>query len=377
MDEAGSTTAETTVKLRKNVCRSPQKRTLLVATAYDDGCITVWKIPAGSGAVTVRQHLRPRHHALEGIHICEMAIDISGSRLAACSNHFRGHKLFIWDLKTNKVLFHLREIGDDAYNRLSLPSFTKNGSAFVHLSKNAEIYSSLYIINSTTARYICAIDSDPDHCIDEYILVDDDRHILTSGHTQTGELSSPRCWCVATGKRVEGHWTGSHIASSMNTNAAADKILFRCYNYYEKSRDDDTVKAPRRNKRPSFCCVSSLGEVRCSGDLSMGYDEMDFADENTVVTVSVVQSDGFPKFTLLDVSTGATSESAAATKFNFNPACCFVGNGASKVILAEETGIHVLSTQRDEIGAAVVCLEDTREFKGRRIMCAYGVELTA
>jgi 6-phosphogluconolactonase (cycloisomerase 2 family) len=85
-----------------NVFKSLLTKTLIMAAAYEDGCITVWEITAGSDTATVKHRLWPDCRK-GSIH--ELKIDDSGVRLAAYSLDLGKDKLFIFDLDSAELLF--------------------------------------------------------------------------------------------------------------------------------------------------------------------------------------------------------------------------------------------------------------------------------
>jgi WD40 repeat protein len=85
-----------------------------MAAVYQDGCITVWEITAGSDTATIKHRLWPDCRK-GSIH--ELKIDDSGARLAACSYDAGKDKLFVFDLDSAALLsvFIRKESGIPLY----------------------------------------------------------------------------------------------------------------------------------------------------------------------------------------------------------------------------------------------------------------------
>jgi WD40 repeat protein len=172
-----------------NVFKSLLTKTFIMAAAYQDGCITVWEITAGSDTATIKHRLWP--DCLKGS-IHELKIDDSGVRLAACSKDAGKDKLFIFDLDSAQLLFVRHEPGPPLH--LGNISFSRGGDRVAFTADDMDGYGCLLILDSATGTVLCTIDNDADHCVLSYVFVDDDRLIITCGSTSNGEPSAVRCW---------------------------------------------------------------------------------------------------------------------------------------------------------------------------------------
>jgi hypothetical protein len=161
-----------------NTFKSTLARPLLVAAAYDDGCVTVWEIMTNANTTTVKHHFWP-DCAKNSIH--DVIIDVSGSRLAVRSYTAVEHKVFVYDLTSAQLLY---------------------------------IYDALYVFDSTTGAVINSIKEDRGRTISSY----DDSHIITGGHDEKGA----RCWSVHSGQRIRAHWAESYAATVVYSTSSAD-----------------------------------------------------------------------------------------------------------------------------------------------------------
>jgi WD40 repeat protein len=174
-----------------NVFKSLLTKTLIMAAAYEDGCITIWEITVGSDTATIKHRLWPDCRK-GSIH--DLKIDDSGVRLAACSKESGKHRLFIFDLDTAELLFVRHEPGLPQY--LGNISFSRGGDRVAFTANDFAEYGCLRILDSATGTVLCTIDDDDDHCVLSYVFVDDDRLIITCGRTSNEEPSAVRCWCA-------------------------------------------------------------------------------------------------------------------------------------------------------------------------------------
>jgi hypothetical protein len=177
-----------------NVFRSPLTKTFIMAAVYEDGCITVWEIAAGSDTATVKHRLWPDCRKDS---ISRLKFDASGARLAACSNALRKNKLYIFDLDSAQLLSVFIGIDSGPLLYLANPSFSRGGDRIAFRAYHYDVYGYLQILDSATGTMLCTIDDDAGHCVHTYIFIDDDRLIITCGRTSRGNLSAVRCWCAS------------------------------------------------------------------------------------------------------------------------------------------------------------------------------------
>jgi hypothetical protein len=111
----------------------------------------------------------------------------------------------------------------------------------------------LWILNSTTGEILFSFEV-RGHCIYSLAFVDNDRFIITSGSTTTGDPGPAMCWCAYTGRAVMGHWMESHFATELKTDASGSLI------YIARFPDD-----PVDN---TYDCVTADGDVGRSGNLA-------------------------------------------------------------------------------------------------------------
>jgi hypothetical protein len=167
-------------RCNSNVFKSLLTKTLIMAAAYQDGCITVWDITVGSDTATIKHRLWPDCRK-GSIH--ELKIDDSGVRLAACSNALGKHKLFVFDLDSAQLLSVFIGIRSGPPLSLTNPSFSRGGDRIAFRANHYDVYGYLQILDSATSTVLCTIDDDAGHCVHSYIFIDDDRLIITCGRT--------------------------------------------------------------------------------------------------------------------------------------------------------------------------------------------------
>jgi hypothetical protein len=345
----------TTSTQRKNVCISPQSRTLLVAAADNDNCINIWEVEAGSTEVVLKQQIRP---ACEYGSVGSLCIDISGSLLAVGIDESWENRLLVWDLTAAELLFNFDEYDCDFLYPLRHPTFTKDGQRVAVAALGDDINGFVFVLDAISGDLMCAIHGDSSHSINSFVFVDKDRRILTGAYTWGSDPSFGRCWCAFTGE-IQNHWIGSQLVTHVFASPVADTIFYGSYPY--------SLKPKHR-----YSCRTAEGTCR-SGECNLAH-VTGFVDESHVVTIDTVGR-SVPIIELLDLETGSLSKTPAKTarcRFLLSSSRCAVANGAGKVLLAHKSSINVISTQQAEIGDVVVVIEDPCRIS---ITCLYGVEL--
>jgi hypothetical protein len=336
-----------------NVFTSLLTKTLIMAAAYQDGCVTVWEITAGSDTATIKHRLWPDCRK-GSIH--ELKIDDSGVRLAACSKDSGKDRLFVFDVGSAELLFVRHEPVPPQY--LGNISFSRSGDRVAFTANDIDGYGSLRILDSATGTVLCTIDNDDGHYVLSYVFVDDDRLIITCGRTSNGEPSAVRCWCAFSGERVLGHWTESYQATTVSANYVWDKIFFGHYAY-------------GYGELESFDCVGSQGVLHYSGTAYLPGDVVGFVDENSVASVQWVAA-ASPIVTAIDVTTKNRTRFAAGTSQRLN-AVRGVVSGAPMILMSQISSLYVVLARWGEEGEVLSILTDSLR-SNSKILSACGVE---
>jgi hypothetical protein len=289
----------------------------------------------------------------------DLRIDCSGSRLAACRNRGADQGMFVWDLHTAQLLFTFGESLLKPINCLEGPLFSRSGDRVAVKTNVCHDIGTLWILDSTTGGVMYSIDDDRDQRMHWYLFVDDDKYIITSGHTSEDSPSIVRCWCASTGRRIASHWVESYHATVISSNAAAERILFGCV------LDHDIA---------SFDCFTAQG-VHCRSVDFILKSDFGFADENTIVGVRSGYDGALPVLDLLDVVTGTVSEWPAFTERSYTTLYSIVANDASKILIAHVSRLYIVSTCQGETGEVISVIKDSLQEGNGRITSVYGVEL--
>jgi WD40 repeat protein len=331
--------------------KSPLTRPLLVAAAYDDGCVTVWEITTDSDTPTVKHRFWP--HCTPNS-VDDVGVDVSGSLLTVRSNQEFEHKVFVWNLASGQLLYVFGEFEVKLSSFIARSLFSCKGHM---MAVNVEDFSgdgACHVLESTTGAIICSIKEDHGRSITSYIFVDDDNYIITCEFRETGA----RCWSAHSGQRVKSHWAESFTATVVCTNASADKIFFL---------------AGRNN---SYSCVTSEGEVLATGMLKLGGSLSGFINEDTVIFVDTFGiSDVKSAISLVNVVTGSVSKYSTNAPRQRFAVRSSVGNAASKILIGHGLRVHVVSARHDGVGETMGIIEDSLRSSAGRVVAACGVEL--
>jgi hypothetical protein len=370
-----STEEETTSRrsVCKNVCWSPQYRTLLVAAVYSVGCITVFEIAGGTELAIVKNRFWPEP-GKRPFDFRDVCIDLAGSRLAAfhspenCEDGYDDGedegKLYMWNLNTAELLFVLTDIM--FFGKLS---FSKNGHVLAFMAGVGHEYSTFVVVlDASKGNEICRIFSDVDHEIVGYIFNDGDCRILTVNNWQ----GPVRCWCAFSGQRINGHWTESHLAYVVSANFSGDLLLLVSAAPYELrvvSADYET-----------FTCFTAEGELLSTYNVRFGRVATNvpyFVDEYTVAYVETWYP-GPPRIVLLDSRTGMLSNEAVEVYLAYDNEYVrnwVAGNGAKKMIIGRLSDVNICTTHEGVIGDITVVMEDPQIPTDSSVVTVCGVEL--
>jgi hypothetical protein len=213
----------------------------------------------------------------------------------------------------------------------------------------------LWVLDGTTGAVICGVDDSEDYTVYDYMFIEDDTRIITSGDASSGSLTSIRCFCAISGHRIRAHWAEANNGKFVCGNFTADKIVFSCL----PNGRDSCIE-----------CVAPQGVEIYSGKLSVPGSLFFFTDENTVASVSSFFGSRLPVISLVNIATGEVSQFTAETGPD-----SVVGNGGSKILIGHGAGVYVISTCPGEVGKVLRVIEEPPRDDKNRVMCTCGVDL--